>query len=332
MRNLIKFFILFLVSAFLFTGCKEDAPAVSEFDTLTTYLAQNDLDLPNILDGWVKGGSGIGVDVADYSVPDYYVMDLRGATDFDAGHIKDAVNVTLANVIDEAANANGKPILMVCYTGQTAARATGALRLMGFEAYTLKWGMSAWHPDFAGKWNSNAGDYASSNWVNTGDPLDLVEFTSPKLSTGETDGAAILTARVKAALNKDWTISKTDVLDNPGNYFVNNKWPITSWESFGHVDGAYRIDEDLNLAGIKYIDPDATIVTYCYTGQTSSISTMWLDVLGYNGRSMMFGANGIVHSDMVGSSVAKKCWKGEGSASELNFGYYDASGNLISPE
>ena len=76
------------------------------------------------------------------------------------------------------------------------------------------------------------------------------------------------------------------------------------------------------------------MVTYCYTGQTSAITTAWLDVLGYDGRSLMFGANGIVHSKLlngVAGSAPKKSWKGVGSACEMNFGYYDSEGSLHNP-
>ncbi len=107
---------------------------------------------------------------------------------------------------------------------------------------------------------------------------------------------------------------------------------MNSWDAFGHVNGAYRIDEDLNLDGLVNLDPSQTVVTYCYTGQTSSITTAWLDVLGFDGRSLLFGANGIVHSSMVGTSVAPKCWKGEGSASSMNFGYYDGDGLMHDPK
>ena len=77
------------------------------------------------------------------------------------------------------------------------------------------------------------------------------------------------------------------------------------------------------------------MVTYCYTGQTSAITTAWLDVLGYNGRSLLFGANGIVYSKLlngVAGSAPKKSWMGEGSGSEMNFGYYDSEGNLHLPK
>ncbi len=297
-------------------------------------MASNNLDLPKVLDGWVKSATAVGVDANDYSVPNYYVIDIRSQADFDLGHIKNAVRADIGNILEAAANANGKPILVACYTGQTAARAVGALRLMGFDSYVLKWGMSGWHEDLAGKWNSNATDFQSPNWITTGDPATVQEFDSPTFTTGETEGAEILEARVRAMLAKtDWGVSKTDVLSNPGNYFINNKWPVASWTSYGHVTGAYRIDEDLTLANLKYLDPSKPLLTYCYTGQTSAITTMWLDVLGYNGRSMMYGANGIVHTLLLNGADAKSTWHGTGAGSgpDTNFGYYDTAGTLHGP-
>lgn len=336
MKNFIKFLFILMVPVILFTNCKDDdpEPTVSEYETLTQYMQQNDLDLSNILDGWVKAATAVNVDPVDFSVPDYFVIDLRSEEDFNIGHIKDAVNTSLATVLDVAPDANGKPILMVCYTGQTAARATAALRLMGYEAYTMKWGMCGWHDDLAGKWKANAGDFDSPNWLTTGEPPVAQEFSFPNINTGETDGAAILEARVRQMLTMDWTLSKDVVLGSPGDYFINNYWPIESWNEYGHINGAYRISEDLGLAGLKYLDPSKVVVSYCYTGQTSAILTGWLDVLGYDGRSIMFGANGIVHSKLVASDVGggkKKSWHGEGSASECNFGYYDADGNMHGP-
>ncbi len=331
-----KFLLVVGLLTITLTGCKEDSnePLQSEFETLTQYMAQNGLDLPDILNGWVIAGSALTVDANDYSVPDYYIMDFRSAEDFATGHVKDAHNVAFADLLNEAENAGSKPILAVCYTGQTAARAVGLLRLMGYNAKSLKWGMSGWHADFEGKWNANAGDYASPNWLESGDPPANETFTSPSFATNEVNGADILEARVRAVLTKAWTVSKTDVLENPSSYFINNKWPLASWSEYGYINGAYRIDEDLNLNGLNNLDPNKQCVTYCYTGQTSAITTAWLDVLGYNGRSLMFGANGIVHSKLLvgtAGSAPKKSWKGEGSASNLNLGYYDADGVVHNP-
>ena len=158
MKTYIKFlFVLFVIPMVLTTGCKEEATE-TDFDILTTYAAENNLDLSNVLEGWVTSGGGLTVD-AEGAIDGYYVLDLRKADDFAEGHIKNAVNVTLGTILDEAPNAAGMPILCVCYTGQTAARATGILRMAGYTyTKTLKWGMSCWNDKFAGKWNGNAAD------------------------------------------------------------------------------------------------------------------------------------------------------------------------------
>lgn len=339
MRNFFRLLLLVgIVPALLtFTSCKDDAPPTpeqSEFDILTQYMAINDLDLPDLLNGWVTSGSALNVDQNDFSVPGYYVIDIRKADDFVKGHIKGAHNVPdLANLLAEAENAGNTPILMVCYTGQTAARATGALRMLGYNAKSLKWGMSGWNAEFDAKWASNATDLSHSNWVSGDNPPANETFSLPNIRTGQTDGAAILRARVQALLaNSSWGVSKTNVLDNPENYFVNNKWSEDSWSSFGHVKGAFRIDEDLKLANLKYLNSGKPVVTYCYTGQTSAITSAWLEVLGYDAKSMLFGANGIVWSQLKNSdSKAKVSWHGTGSASQLNFGYYDADEELVPP-
>ncbi len=322
-----KFFNLLLIVAFvpllLTTGCKKDI-VDAEFDTLSEYVTTNTLDLPDILKGWVLPGSKIGVDTNDFSVPNYYVMDFRKADDFSKGHIKGAHNVVFAKLLEEAAKTGGKDILCVCYTGQTAARATGFLRLAGYHAVTLKWGMAGWNADFDAKWSNNAKDVTSSNWVETGAPQAISEFDLPDFTADKTEGKDILTARINKAIGFEWTVSNTDVLANPDNYFINNFWPQDSWDTYGHIKGAYRIS-DLKIETLKNLNPKETVVTYCYTGQTSAITTAWLQVMGFdNAKSLLFGANGMAHSKLVVGTVGKaaaKSWHGEGSASTLNFGY-----------
>jgi len=344
MRKLISLlFVAALLPLLVLTSCRKDEdPAVkTELEVLTDYIKDNSLDLSNILDGWVTSGAGINTNQTDYSVPDYYVLDFRSAIDFDAGHIKGAHNVTLATMLAEAENAGALPILSVCYTGQTAARATGLLRMSGFTAKSLKWGMCGWHADFQGKWNTNAAQLNDANWKTTGTPETATEFDVPTLSTGKTSGADILNDRILAAIgNSTWSVSKTDVLANPAAYFINNKWSETHWTAFGHIDGAYRIDvgDGLGIDGITYMNPSAdTVVTYCYTGQTSSILTSWLNVVGYdNAKSLLFGATGIIWDDLrVGANAdaisKKSTWQGDGSSWDNNFGYYKTDGTYIAP-
>jgi rhodanese-related sulfurtransferase len=46
------------------------------------------------------------------------------------------------------------------------------------------------------------------------------------------------------------------------------------------------------------LDPSKEVVTYCWTGQTSSMITAYLSVLGYNTVSLKFGANGMIYDDL----------------------------------
>ncbi len=349
MKKYLNYFLIFaLVPVLVLSSCKKtddddttDDPA-TEFEILKSYMADNDLDLADIYgskdDGtfWVKPGSAV-IDTTDFSVPNFYVIDIRSAEDFADGQIKDAHNTTLGNILDAAANATKPKILVVCYTGQTAARAVSALRLSGYsESYSLKWGMCGWNATFNAKWESNATDLnpSADQWNNDPEPA-LDDFSYPVINTSETDGAKILEAQVDAMLsNPDWKQTNTDVLDSPSSYFIINKWSSNDWTAYGHIVGAYRYDMDngLGLDGLDKLDPSNPFVFYCYTGQTSSISTGYLQVMGYtNARSLMFGANAIIHSDLVdGATTAGKSWHGAGSGSELNYGYY-VDGVLVPP-
>jgi rhodanese-related sulfurtransferase len=336
MKNLFRLLSLLLVVGLVFASCKkdDDTPKENQFSKLAQYMQDNDMDLAKINGGFAKAGSGLNVNPVDFSVPDYYVIDIRSAADFNNGHIKGAVNIPLANILDEAPNAAGKPILVVCYTGQTATRGVAALRMKGYTAFSLKWGMAAWHANFKNSWESKAGNFSSPNWLTTGAPPAFQTFNTPVINSDATDMPQLLDERIRLMLaNTEWGVAKDVVLANPENYFINNYWPLNVWEMFGYIKGAYRINEDLNLAGLKYLNPDATILTYCYTGQTSTITNAWLEVLGYKAKSLMFGTNSIVHTNMMAgpANILAVTWGGAGSGSNLNFGYYDSSNTYYAP-
>ncbi len=289
--------LLALLLSIFISGCSTSTENENvEFTTLVNYLVDHDLDIPDILSDWIVPASAIKDNLSDY-----YIIDIRSATDFQAGHIPGAVNSSLANILETAQNnTSGKPIVVVCYTGQSAAHAVVALRLSGYKtAKVLKWGMSGWHSDFD-KWTPNCGDVAVNhpNWT-TDPPAATKEYDHPILNTGKKEGAEILKERVKALLNSGFQgISGQTVLDNPEDYFINNYWPESAWNQYGHIKGAYRLYDNFSLSNgaYKYLNPDATIVTYCWTGQTSSMITAYLTVLGYKAKSLKFGANGMIYS------------------------------------
>ncbi|MEJ2005243.1 MAG: rhodanese-like domain-containing protein, partial [Cyclobacteriaceae bacterium] len=213
-----------LVPMLVLTACKDDdpLPASDDFNTLKTYMVANNLDLPNVLDGWITGAPAEAAEV-DAWADGFYIIDIRGASDYSAGHIKGAVNTTLGNILNTAASSGGKPILVVCYTGQTAGHAVVALRLSGYpDAKVLKWGMSGWSSTTAGPWENNIGSSAvgTSGWMKPMDIAQNQDFDYPSFNAQNSNGEAMLAERVQFMLNQGFRgVSNADVLANPEGYF-----------------------------------------------------------------------------------------------------------------
>ncbi|NOU60138.1 rhodanese-like domain-containing protein [Marinifilum caeruleilacunae] len=313
MKKLMKFFFIFtLVPALLLTSCKEENDVYTpepgpdltvNFETLTNYMVENDLDLPDVLNGWITAAPA-EADLATF-LNTYDIIDIRSAADYAAGHIEGAVNSSLDNILNTA-NGTTKPILVACYTGQTAGHAVVALRLSGYtDAKVLKWGMCGWNSTLSGKWESNSGatngavGEGHANWVTT--PVATNQtFNFPGFSTTATSGAAMLEERVNAMLIAGFKgVSASDVLTNPSNYFINNYWAQADVDHYGHIAGAYRI-QPLSIEGgeLANLDSDATVCTYCWTGQTSSMITAYLNVIGYDAVSLKFGSNNMIYPSL----------------------------------
>lgn len=314
MKKLSSFLIvLFLIPVLSLTSCdRGDDPSegtvvsTPSFELMADYMVENDLDIDNILvnqdgDKFVVGAPS-EENLATF-LEKYYIMDIRSNADFLTAHIDGAQNVPFSDILTVAASTN-KPILVVCYTGQSACYATALLRLSGYsKTQALKWGMSGWNSSTAGSWNNNIGNIAenSPNWTYTAAPANI-SFKDPVISSTFTDGQMILEERIKAVVAEGFkSVGAGDVLSNPSGYFINNYFSEADYIGFGHISSAYRI-LPITLADGSYkaLDPEAnTLVTYCYTGQTSAVLSAVLRVLGYNAASLRFGMNGLYHDNPV---------------------------------
>ena len=301
-----KLLVLLFASLFIVTSCKtvEDDPisSTSSYKTMTTYMVDNDMDLPKIITDWIVAAPALA-DVQTF-IDGYDIIDIRGAGDYDNGHIKGAVNTTLADILTTAANTT-KPILVVCYTGQTASHAVVALKLSGYDAKVLKWGMCGWRADLAAKWEGNSGPVngvnaiGNANWVTTA-TAPVATYSDPELTLSG-DGAAMLKTRISYMLTNGFKgVANTDVLTTPSNYFINNFWDQVDVDTYGHIAEAYRV-KPLSIAGgeMKNMDPKKTIATYCWTGQTSSMVTAYLNIIGYDAVSIAYGTNGMIWTDLT---------------------------------
>lgn len=293
--------LLAIFASVTFTGCKYEEEECDcsgsepvAYETLTTYLKSIDMDIDHVLKN-ADDQKFVMAAPADGDLSSKWIMDIRGAADFASAHIEGANNVAFGDILTAAATAD-KPILVVCYTGQTACYATSLLRLYGYEdTQALKWGMSGWNSQFD-KWTPNCKTLNdANNW--TSSEATAGSFDAPDWTSTSTNGADILAERVEEVVAAGFkTASGADVLASPGDYYVNNYFSADHYTGFGHVNGAVRINP-LLIDDCSKLDPDGKVVTYCYTGQTSAVITAYLNVLGFDAYSLTFGMNGLSHTN-----------------------------------
>jgi rhodanese-related sulfurtransferase len=237
-----------------------------------------------------------------------YIIDIRSSDDFtNLGHIDGAVNVVANDILDHVESAKldkDTKIVVVCYSGQTAGWATSVLRLNGYiNAFSMKWGMCSWHEDFAGSWQTNISNQYSAFFENDVIPKGETDDL-PDLDTGEETGQAIFDARCDAVMTEGFgaaKISNATVFANPNDYYIVNYWGEADYTLYGHIPGAMQYQPKESMAydvDLTTLPTDKTIVVYCWTGQTSAFLSAYLRILGYDAKSLLFGANGMIYDEL----------------------------------
>lgn len=294
----ILFAIVFIVS------CSDDSnepSKSSEAQTLIEYLEVSDY-INNAAPAMIAA-SDVKAGLPTNTV---YVIDIRNASDYANGHIPGAVNVALADLLDHLQGMDATQydkIAIACYSGQTASYGTSLMRLMGYDnVYTLKFGMCSWSTETCSSWPNSIGN--TKRTVFTSDVTEKGPETDlPELSTGESTGATILEARVREALTLGFGEAKIANSADFSNSYVVNYWKNEHYLDPGHLPGAiqYTPKADLKLdTYLKTLPTDKQVVVYCYTGQTSAHVAAFLRVMGYDAKSLLYGANGMIFDEMDG--------------------------------
>ena len=83
-------------------------------------------------------------ELVDAGSTDYTILSVRSAEDYAAGHIAGAINIPFGAGMQESFSQipTDKPVIVYCYTGQTASQVLGVLRMLGYEAYNMSGGMT----------------------------------------------------------------------------------------------------------------------------------------------------------------------------------------------
>jgi rhodanese-related sulfurtransferase len=298
---------LLLIALAAMWGCSSDddpvvPPVTTTFETMAAaveaYLNDN-TDCPGT----------VTAQALHDNLDDYTVVDIRASADYLAGHIPGAYNSSLATILTDVGSTipTDKTIVVACYSGQTAGHAKIALELSGVEdVKTLGFGMASWNSALAGVMTSNIGDnLLSPEATNNNGELTVHEF--PTL-TGT--NATVVAERVAAMIAGGFkSINYSDIRDNLDDYFILNYFGEADYLGTGaagvpgHIPGAYQFTPYASLGLEQMLDKlpsdGTTIVVYCWTGQHSSQVTAALNMLGYNAKSLKFGANHLFHSALT---------------------------------
>ena len=302
--------IIIIVALTTFWGCsenkvsnkkeiKETSKEINESDALLNFFEKSD----NFINQ-KKIPTMITADEVYKNLKKYHLIDIRKHSAYINGHIDGAVNVSPKDLMNymknEITTSKYKKIVFICYSNQLASYTTMMFRMLGYSnTYSMKYGMSAVDAKALNKfWGANTSNKYASKLEIKGNPKGK-KGAYPKLSTGETVSYKILEKRVSGLLEKPkFKITADEVFANSEKYYIVNYWPLKHYV-LGHVPGAVQYSPKKSLTKDKFLSTlptDKPIVVYCYTGQHAAFATAYLQVLGYDAYTLLYGSNSFMYN------------------------------------
>lgn len=225
-------------------------------------------------------------EMIDSNPDSVFVLDIRRAEDFEAGHIEGAYHsewAAVGDIMDRIPK--NKPVVVTCYTGQTAGQAVAWLRMAGFDnVQSLRLGMTR-------GWIEESGYELAGEGANEAADLDAV--TSPASAEEEVlwGMAKEMFAEVATDNNIIQPADLQEALEaNPDSFYVLD---IRSAEDFaeGHIEGAVQVGWAEVGSVLGDLPTNRPIVVTCYTGQTAGQTVGVLRMLGFDAKSLASGMN-----------------------------------------
>ncbi len=146
-----RFLVIFLVIISLFvSGCAQEEPKnvvpesqvfageVTVEGTVKRYFADSPDRGMNMIDAKVL------LEELETNRDQYFLVDIRSREDFEKGYIDSTdLNVAFAQVgYNLDLLPRDKTIVVGCYSGQTAGQVVAALRIAGYDAYSIRGGIT----------------------------------------------------------------------------------------------------------------------------------------------------------------------------------------------
>ena len=188
---------------------------------------------------------------------DVTFVDVRKAEDFDAAHVEGAINIPFGQGMDFSALPMDQQIIVTCYTGQTAGQTVAVMRALGYDAWSLQFGIKGAKGWITMVKAAAAGAYFAEGFAN---PVIKAEDLFAKVDAGE----ELFIVDIRQA----------DVYGE------------------GHIKGAYLASWGADLsAKVGMLPTDKPVYIYCYTGQTAGQTVALLRMLGIDAYSIQSGYN-----------------------------------------
>lgn len=242
-----------------------------------------------------------------------YLIDIRSPEAFSRGHIKGSVNVSFQDLYNHMKGINAasyENIVLICFAGQATGYAVSLLRAAGYpNTVSLKWGISSWAYAFAEEsYLRNISSARAKEFVFTPSPPKNPPGALPKIATGKTTPQEIIEARVQRLFAEGFApvmVTNCCLFNDfycNGEFYIINYWPPDLYQKNGHIPGAVNYPPgEKPFKTTTYLTTLSTSkanVLYCFTGQTSAYIAGYLRILGYDARSLLFGANGMIYDQM----------------------------------
>lgn len=316
MKNILKI-IISLVLIFA-TGCLKDniVPVVNfELDGTAKILRylESQGDIVNTEAApWLISTTDVFNDLGQLSI-----LDIRNQDEYVSGHIESSINVSssrLYEVVDSLyAVFPLKKIVVVSKNGQSSSYFVSLLRLAGFDkVFSLNRGMAYWHTDFANDWLQALGNSDSmfGNYEYPKLPFsDLPKLDFPSTLITEQEKTIY---RIKELI-KIGFISNINYMTSLGSNVLIYNFVVCYGKpalygaprdlgSRGHPVGAVWFMnskfEFRSVESLQTLPNDRPILIYSSDGQLSACMVAYLCVLGYDAKTLLFGANQLFYTRM----------------------------------
>ena len=204
----------------------------------------------------------------------FCLLDIRSAEDYAKGHIQGAVNIPYGVDVADALEIipNDQPVLVYCYSGQTASQTALLLNLAGKKALNVSGGFN----------NGISKQEAVEKWMTT----EPASFDDKTYAVDADIKAAVenyykQVEKAEYAKNNISPKQLKQLMASGEEVFIAD---LRSEEDYskGHIEGAVSLPYGKGMQEKFDILPtDQTIYVYCYSGQTASQTMAALRLKGY---------------------------------------------------